>query len=173
MSDDPKPKRRVRRALLWSAGVFTALVWALGALGVFLNALNNSEAEALGPVAASLMLDAFGDPCGGVDHPKWNTDARREIVDGVQADLGAETTERWLVQKVAKKDRWAYIETAPPDTGDYWAYILKKRGSRWIVRWDGPTGARPGVPTGPDPYPRDFGTSAQDILSCQMEGCQT
>jgi len=158
------PHSTLRRSRVF-LDVVGALTILLGATGGVANALGLSE---VGPAAAEVMLDTFGDPCDGVLHPGYQTAARGAIVDGVQAHLGADTEVPWLVEKVAEKDGWAYIETAPPDgfnSVDYAAYILRRDDDVWEVRWTGSPGAQAGNPTG-DPYPRGFDSSDQDILRC-------
>jgi len=152
---------RFLKVVIEIIGALTALFLALG---TFSDALG---LEAVGPVAASAMLELWGDPCDGVTHPAFRTEARATIVDGVEAF--EQVTGTYAVEKVAVKQGWAYIEAAPlqgPGSGDIRAYILKRQGSEWTVRWNGRPGAEPGNPTG-RPYPENFDSDDQDILRCQ------
>ena len=120
------------------------------------------------------MLSAYGDPCDGVEHPAFQSEARKTIVDGVQEYQGVDTDIIYAVEKVAVKDGWAYIETGPltgAGSGENQAYLLEindlqARSPEWIGRWEGPPGATAESPKG-NPYPEGFDSSAQDILRCQ------
>jgi hypothetical protein len=127
-------------------------------------------AETVGPAAATVMLRAFGDPCDGVEHPAFQTEGRRRLVDAVQEYQGVNTNVIYAVEKVAVKNGWAYIETGPltgPGSGEYEAFLLQDVDAEWVVKWNGSGGAVPGQGPKDNPYPEDFDSSDQDILRCQ------
>ena len=125
--------------------------------------------RARGAAGATFILRALGDPCDGVDHPAYQSDARGAIVDAVQDYQGVETSQIYLVEKVAVKDGWAYIETGlwqGPGSGDPDAFILRAENATWTVLWEGDTGAQPGDGEEGNLYPKtDLGD--QHMLMCQ------
>jgi hypothetical protein len=164
MADQPQQTSkpvRIIKGVLQVVGFFTLL---FGGAGKMANAFG---LEAIGPAAATFMLRQFGDPCDGVQHPAFQSEPRREIVDAIQEYRDEDTHPLYAVEKVAVKDGWAYIEAAPPDSGQYEAFLLEARNANWVVRWNGAVGAQPGEGQNGNPYPDDFDSSDQDILRCQ------
>ncbi len=93
-------------------------------------------------------------------------------MDGVQRFQAVDTSVVHLVEKVAVKDGWAYIETQPlegPGSDEPRAYLLRHNSAAgWVVKWNGPTGAEAGNPTGATTRsPGTFSSVDQDILRCQ------
>ena len=166
MGSDPGQKRcKCNRN--WAIATITAVLVLFGGP---VGAAKLFGAERVGAAGATFILRALGDPCDGVDHPAYQSDARGAIVDAVQVHEGVETSEIYLVEKVAKKDGWAYIETAPwhgPGSGDPHAYILRAEDATWTFAWEGGTGAQPGAGEEGNPYPDDFDFTDQDMLMCQ------
>jgi hypothetical protein len=164
MADQPQQTSTFMRFIKGLLQVVGAVTLLFGGVGGVANAIG---LDAIGPAAATVMLRAFGDPCDGVQHPAYRSEARGEIVDAVQEYLHADTDTLYVVEKVAVKNDWAYIETAPPDSGEYEAFLLEARNARWVVRWSGAAGAQPGQGERGNLYPDDFDSSEQGILRCQ------
>ena len=105
------------------------------------------------------MLRAFGDPCDGVEHPPFQSEARGRLIDAVQLYQRVNTEVIYVVEKVAVKGDWAYIETGPqtgPGSGVNEAFLLQDVGAEWVVKWSGPVEEVAGEGPKDDPYPGDF-----------------
>lgn len=164
MADQVQQPSKAWRYFKGFLSVVGAITVLFGGASGLANALG---AEQVGPAAATIMLRAFGDPCDGVQHPAFESEARGEIVDAVQEYRQEDTQPLYAVEKVAVKNGWAYIEAAPLDGGRYEAFLLEAQNAKWVVRWSGATGARVGPGPNGDPYPDDFDSSDQDVLRCQ------
>jgi hypothetical protein len=135
-------------------GFFAALGVVFGATLAGLQVMSAiGFGPTIGPDVANAALAWLGDPCDGIEHPAYQSQVRREILDGIRAEKNTDTL--YVVEVIARRGEWAYVEASPyqgAQSGEFRAYILTQVGRRWGFKWEGQPGARPGQHDYPDGF---------------------